>query len=365
MAIALEAFSVVVRPQGVEKLGGIEAFQELVPNSTFCHDDELARCAFMDRGDAVEFINSLHLRGLETLDGVDSDVVLVTAFDGTVTPCCEWLQVGPYKKGFIGWLSGSTPESIAAPSSWDPELDSNLERMSTEEAARRLQFLRREENVEVFLDRDTGRELYVGRTGLPLDAMFEEAREFVVENMRDPGAPLVASELESEFRRIIQMLQILSERRAESWTVHWLLGKAWHAIGDSQRAYTCLQRAYALESEIQAITRELAGICLELGKAQEAVMMAERAVASEPENADLLSNLALAYLTDGRVQEAETTINAALKHASSDSIAQAIHQVIREVAAGTRPQPRSLSDLDATRRKTTLLSRILAMFRRT
>ena len=66
MAIALEAFTVVLRAEGLARLGGVEAFQALVPNSTFCYDDELARCAFMDRGDAVEFIQALHIRGLET-----------------------------------------------------------------------------------------------------------------------------------------------------------------------------------------------------------------------------------------------------------------------------------------------------------
>ena len=171
MAIALEAFTVVVRQEGLSRLGGFDAFRDLVPNSTFCHDGLLARCAFMDRGDAVEFINTLHLRGLETDHAATPDVVLVTAFDGSMQPPCDWLQIAPYKKGWIGWRSGTTPKTVSAPSTWNPELESTLERMTDEEAARRLKFLRREENVEVFLDQDTGRELFVGRAGLPLDRM--------------------------------------------------------------------------------------------------------------------------------------------------------------------------------------------------
>lgn len=345
MAIALEAFSVVVRNAGIERMGGIQELAAIVPNSTFCHDDELARCAFMDRGDAVEFIDMLYLRGLETTVDGDPDVVLVTSFDGSMKPDCDWLQIRPYKKSWIGWLTGTVPQSIIAPKSWNPEIDSGLERISTEEAARRLKFLRREENVEVFEDTDTGRELYVGRTGLPLDQMYEEAKDFLMEHMREPGGPRVDPKQEPEFRRVIQMLQILCERRGDSWTVHWLLGKAWHAIDDSERAYKSLKRAFDLEQDNQAVTRELAGICLEVGNATEAVVVAERAVSNEPENTELLTNLSLAYLLDGRIDEAGKTIDASLKLSPDDAVSKGVQQTIHEVSSGRRPQPHRLSDL--------------------
>lgn len=366
MAIALEAFSVVVRQEGIERLGGIAELEKLVPNSTFCHDDDLARCAFMDRGDAVEFIDALYLRGLETGDAAEPDVVLVTAFDKTMKPHCDWLQVQAYKKGTIGWLSGTNPEFIAAPRGWNPELDSDLERMSTEEAARRLKFLRREENVEVFLDRDSGRELYVGRTGLPLDQMYEEAKDFLMENMREPGGPVAALENEADFRRIIQMLQILSERRADSWTVHWLLGKAWHAMGDSPRAYSSLRRAFELEETNQAVTRELAGVCLEIGKTADAVAIAERAVAQEPENAELLTNLALSYLLDRRHDEATKAIDAAIQHAPDDAIARSVQGTINAVMGGDFPQPQRLADLPSVTPKPppSFWTKLVSRFRR-
>ncbi len=345
MAIALEAFTVVVRPEGLARLGGVAVFQELVPNSTFCYDDELARCAFMDRSDAIEFVQTLHLRGLETTELAEPDVVLVTAFDGTMKPDCDWLEVANYKKGWIGWLAGTEPTSIAAPSTWDPDAESNLQRMSNEEAAKRLRFVRREENVEVFVDTETGKELFVGRTGLPLDQMYEEAKDFVVENIRQPGDVPAEKSLEQDFRRVIQMLQILSERRSDSWPVHWLLGKAWHAIDDAPRAKAALQRALELDADNVDILREVAGVCLELGNGTEAVAAAEKAVAQEPENAELLSNLAVAYLMDDRCVEAKKTIDCAAKIAPEDAITQGVAQVITAVDLGQRKRPTKLADL--------------------
>ena len=160
------------------------------------------------------------------------------------------------------------------------------------------------------------------------------------------------------------MLQILSERRADSWTVHWLLGKAWHAIDDSPRAYSSLIRAYELERENQVVTRELAGVCLELGKTTEAVSAAERAVAGDPENGELLTNLALAYLLDERLSEAERTIAAAFKHAEDDPVAEGVKQLLCEVQSGTRPQPKTLSDLATPPSRPSLWQSLLQAFRR-
>ena len=345
MAIALEAFCIVVRISGLEPLGGLEGFQALAINGTFCHDEDLARYSFMDRSDAVEFIGDLQLRGLHASDDPSSNLVLVDSFDGNAQPHCDWFQMAEYKKSRIGWLTGSEPRTISAPQGWNPDAESRIYRMSNEEAAKRLKFLRRENNVEVFLDTETGEELFVGRTGLPLDQMFEEARDFVFENLRQPGEPVSSDDVQSEFRRVIEMLQIFTERRPQVWAGFWLLGKAWHAIGDSQRGYELLQRAHELEKTNTAITKELAGICLELGHSEQAVVYAEAAVAEVPDDSDLISNLALAYLFDGRLTEAINTAAAAVRAAPDDSVNQAVHKTVNEVRLGRRPQPKRLGDL--------------------
>ena len=345
MAIAIEGFSVVAKKSSLEGIGGLDEFRRRVPNNTLIEDNDLARCAFMTEPDAREFLQSLFLLGLDTATPNDAEVLLVCEHTGEMTPPCRWLQVAKYKKRLVGWLEGSEPKSVVAPEGWDPEMESPLQWSSTAEAATRLRFLRREENVEVFLDQATGKEVYIGRTGMPLDAMHEEAQQFVFEHLRQPGAPPIADEHEDEMRRVVEMLQVVCERRPESWSAHWLLGKAWHAIGDSERAYRSLTRAFELEREDSAVTRELAGICLELGKSSEAVAAAEAAVSQVPDDPELQSNLALAYLFDTRWNEAAKAAKAAVQNNPEDPINQAVAELIEDVRNSRRPQPRRLADL--------------------
>ena len=345
MAIAIEGFSVIAKKASLEGIGGVDAFRDRVPNNTLIEDDELARCAFMTEPDAREFLQSLFLLGLDTASPNDADVLMICEHTQEMTPPCRWLQVAQFKKRLVGWLEGVEPQSIIAPEGWDPEKESTLQWATTEEASQRLRFLRRDDKVEVFLDQQTGKEVYIGRTGMPLDAMYEEARDFVFEHLRQPGAPPIDAEQEAEMRRVVEMLQIICERRPESWSGHWLLGKAWHALGDSELAHRSLSHAFELEKDEAAVTRELAGICLELGKSQEAVVAAEAAVSQAPDDAELQSNLALAYLIDGRLPEATKASEAAVQNAPDDPINQAVARLVEEVKANQRPQPRRLADL--------------------
>lgn len=351
MAIALEAFSVVIRREGIERLGGLEAFQAHVPNSTFCADDELARCAFLDRKEALDFIEFLHESGLETPLVGDPEVTLVTAFDGTVNPECEWLQVSNYKQGLIGWRTGDTPRSISAPRTWNPDLDAKLERLTIDQAAARLKFLRREDQATVFWDRETEHEVFVGQAGFPLDAMQDEARQFVLSNLRNPGdpQPLLTEEEQAEFARVLEMLEILLESRPNAWPIHWLQAKANHALGQTEQAYQGLQNARDLEPSNLDILREMAGICLEVGDATQAVSVAEEAAALAPDDPELIANLALAYLLDERLEAATKSAKAAKSLAPHDEVCTEVATLIQDVAAGVRKQPRRLSELQVPR----------------
>ena len=92
------------------------------------------------------------------------------------------------------------------------------------------------------------------------------------------------------------------------------------ALGNLELAYRSFRRAYELKKDVEAVPRELAGVCLELGKFNEAVSVAEKAVALDPGNTGLLGNLALTYLLAGRVAKAQKSIAGALKITQSDKI---------------------------------------------
>jgi Flp pilus assembly protein TadD len=104
-------------------------------------------------------------------------------------------------------------------------------------------------------------------------------------------------------------------------------------------------KAFELETDVSAIPRELAGVCLELGHFDDAVRACERAVALEPDSAELISNLALAYLLSARLPEASRSIAASLKLDPTDKIGQHLSRRITEVVEGKCEQPKSLKEL--------------------
>jgi Flp pilus assembly protein TadD len=94
------------------------------------------------------------------------------------------------------------------------------------------------------------------------------------------------------------------------------------------------------------ICRELAGVCLALGKFAEAVRVAERAVVLHPDNYELLGNLAVAHLLSGNVGAAQKSVRAGLELEWRDATNVYLRQVIQDVASGRRPPPKSMSELE-------------------
>jgi tetratricopeptide (TPR) repeat protein len=86
--------------------------------------------------------------------------------------------------------------------------------------------------------------------------------------------------------------------------------------------------------------------CLELGRAEEGVMAAERAIALNPSDAGLYANEALAYLIAGRNADALKSVEESLRLDPKDEISQSVKRMIEEVMSGKRPQPKKMSDID-------------------
>lgn len=317
------------------------------PNSTFCADDSLACVSFMVASDAKVFFDELGSLGLDVANG--NDAVICDAFSQEIRPDCAWLQMGRYKQGTIAWIDGEDIRTIVGPPGWDPE-GQRLNYATIEEAAKRLKYLRNDGNVQVFWDSVEEREVYVGRTQVPLEMLFQQAGAIVTANLRNPGSSPAPAEVAVEIQRAIEMLETIVERSSESWRVHWLLGKAWHALGKSELAFVSLSKAFELEKQESVIPRELCGICLELGRGSDAVRISEHAIGLEPQNPELLGNLAVAHLIDGKHKQAQATIEAALKQNPNDPINQTLKRVVADVMNGRRTQPRDLFDLTGGRR---------------
>lgn len=343
MAVPIEGFSVVAKNERISNF--LEEGLIHPPNSTALSDKHLWRCSFMAEADAQKFARSLEtLLGLNISKGPDSDVVLVSEFDESVEPYCEWLKTGRWDKALIGWREGTDPDTVTAMEGWDPAKGSGLT-FQDPDARKNLRFLRLEENVEVFLNTETNTEVYIGRTETPVDGLFNQASEIINENFVNAGGLQVRGQAREDVVSAKEMLDEVLASEPNWWNALWFQGKAQIALGNYEDAYAQFSKAYEIESTVEAIPRELSGVCLELERFEEAVEISEGSAALSPADPEILGNLSLAYLLAGRTDAATKTIGAALKLDKDDKINQSLEGIIGEVSRGARPPPKTLKEL--------------------
>lgn len=353
MAIAIEGLTIVVRLDRAAELlrGGIDSLNH-DGNGSAGKDEHLWRCCFMADAEGEDLFEQLRGRGLNAVSGPDPDMVLVNEFDLQVHPYCEWLMVSRAEKGVIAWLAGTTPETVIATPGWSFEKGSGLQRASESEA--RLKFLRVDDDgIEVYFDEDAQTEVYIARkapSAAAVDWRYINAAKRIP--MVEPGKPIVTGRSADEIRCAIDELEIVAMHAQDAWKVHFMIGKGWQAVGELQNAFDSLRRANELATDNESVPREFAGLCLDMGLAEEAVKVGERAASMKPDNYETLGNLACAYLICGKHAEAARTIAAALRLKPTDSINHNLCGIIADVVAGRHPQPRCLQDLMRAPKKT-------------
>ena len=87
------------------------------------------------------------------------------------------------------------------------------------------------------------------------------------------------------------------------------------------------------------VAREYACECLALGRGEEAVAIASKAMELDPRDAGLQANLGLALLVAGNVAGAERAARAALERAPEDEITRGLLSLIGDVQARRRARP--------------------------
>jgi hypothetical protein len=153
-------------------MGGWNAFVQSVPNRTLCYDDSIARVGFMMTQDAKSFVDSLISNGLVFVQNAKAiDVVVVDQLHGPACGC-DWIECG-YLEHFASKIkikycrfAGSKSLQCSLPEGWEYEksISRKFSYIAEEDMASRLSFVRHEEGKDVFLDRVTGKEVYIGRT---------------------------------------------------------------------------------------------------------------------------------------------------------------------------------------------------------
>lgn len=173
MAILVEAVSVVIQRARIDEHypGGWDGFVADCPNGTLCADSDLARIGFMTPVDAESFCRRLEDCGLVFLrNDIAIDFAVVDQIRGP-TKECDWLEFGHLEidghRIAACRIVGSTDEYVITPDGWKYEesLTASYDLVPTESAEKSLVFLRHDNGLDVFFNRLTGKEVYVGRTG--------------------------------------------------------------------------------------------------------------------------------------------------------------------------------------------------------
>jgi tetratricopeptide (TPR) repeat protein len=154
---------------------------------------------------------------------------------------------------------------------------------------------------------------------------------------------------EADLRRGIHYLERALVEAPRNWMVWWVRGKGEQALGDHEAAYRSLWEARQINPRHIDISREFVAECLETGRSSEAVQVAKSLTDADPKNAGLIANLALAYLIDAQLDQAERMADAALHLEPDDRITASVKECIGGVRAGRLPQPKRLADLRARR----------------
>lgn len=173
MSVLVEAISIVVDRDAIDARfpGGWDAFVQFVPNPTLCADPFLARVGFMHVDDVRHFVEALEARGLRHLrNGRAIDLVVVDQQRGPTTGC-DWVEFGKLEGAVCVSACrrrGEPDLPMACPEGWTYEgsLSQTFGFTPLETVDDSLAFLRHDDGVDVYLDRRTGKEVYIARSGV-------------------------------------------------------------------------------------------------------------------------------------------------------------------------------------------------------
>jgi tetratricopeptide (TPR) repeat protein len=306
----------------------------------------------MARSDADVFIAGLAGKGLFPFrKDAAEDVALVAADGGHLIPCA-WVELGQWGKVVIAWLAGTNRGDLHAPFGWTA--DKGMRSMTAEEVKQRLEFVRSESNVDVYRDKTTGQELYVGRTAPNANRDKNRHNELyqqgcnLIEGLilldnRIPG--ILDSRSRKKLEDAIPLFVEVVEINPANWAAMWLLGKIYQRLGDYERGLGWFAWAHRVNPVQPDAAREASIAAMELGRSEEAIPFCERAIEAKPEDPGLKANLALALLFSEKPTEARTIAKEALRRDPADATTAYLARIIDEVIDGKRPCPHHAKDL--------------------
>ena len=192
MTVLCDAWSVIIRRDSIDNYfkGGWTEFLETIPNNSFCTDGELARVGFKEYPEAQKYIETLEAKGLQfvpkkKLFGIfgkarkKDDIHVIHQVIGPTWPC-NWIEFGKFPAGpneimvSMCWLfegprfglgvqMDSPDIDLSIPEGWTPEESKDLLQAyeGAEDAEIRYEFVKSENDMDVYWDKDTESEVAI------------------------------------------------------------------------------------------------------------------------------------------------------------------------------------------------------------
>lgn len=342
MPVLVEAISVIVRRDSIDRRfsGGWAGFVQAVPNQTFCFDNHLARVGFMNPTDVQAFVGMLEDQGLvfKTADEA-VDLAVVDQLQG-LTVAAPWLGFAKVEieVGEVSacWLQGETASGIATPAGWkfEASLSANSKFVAAEDIDDRVKFLRRDGDIDVYLDLRTGKEIFAGRPlveGGGTASAFAQFEKLFHETLRieaemeplkalgDTGglAPLIGR-LERDL--LVKAENLADGQGHDMAAAHFVVGLILRVLSRQDQAEPYFRKANELQPGVINTLRELVRCLGEQDKHQEALPFARDTVERYPDDAGAWGNLAMCLIQCGEREEAREAIRQALILAPADPI---------------------------------------------
>jgi hypothetical protein len=176
VAILVEAISVVIKRSVIDQKfpGGWEAFVEDCPNRTLCADSALARVGFMTPVDVESYVKILEKIGFIYLQAGEAIDLVVADQQRGLAANSKWVEFhygnfdgDPSKRVAGCQIVDGVGEPLITPDGWKYEgsLSQTFSFAPTEHVDKSLEFIRHEDGLDVYFNKLSGKEVYVGRMG--------------------------------------------------------------------------------------------------------------------------------------------------------------------------------------------------------
>lgn len=361
MAVSALVFSVIVRNLSVERHlpEGQDDLEQACPNSTFCSDGTISRIGFMALEDATAFIDWLRSVGFIVLrDGKSDEVALTYHLTGFLYQC-DWLELGVFEGHPIAWLKGSDPGTAYIPAF---ERGSPTHGLRPSDFNEQYEFVEKRDNLDVYRNKITGEEVYVGRTqsedtSSEQMSEVEQARwqhiyyeaidlvkgELIFDNLPRPGKldAVVSKRLSSALHLLEESIEILPR----AWASYFWVGKIHERFGDYTAALQAYQRALEIIPAHPILTKEASVAAFNLGMYTTAMELTKIALQVNPKDPALHSNLGVSYLLQGNAQAALSPLEMAQSLEPENNLTQLLLNLVHKVCRGEAPCPSTAHEL--------------------